>query len=96
MFRKHQTRLVFGAAVVLSVLTIGLLMLLEEPLIPTVIASAAFNCWALVTNDRKGFSRSKEMRRAYEPERHFTSGQILFMIGLLMLQVGAVTYVLVS
>ncbi len=58
------------------------------------VLSSFFLIWALVTNDGKGFIRSRQMRRAYEPRGSFSQMEVLILFALLMLSAFVGVYVL--
>lgn len=50
--------------------------------------------WMLLINDRKGFIRSREMRRAYEARRHFSILETIVLFLLIMADMLAAAYAL--
>ena len=52
--------------------------------------------WMLLINDRKGFIRSREMRRAYEARRHFSILETIVLFLLIMADMLAAAYALLT
>lgn len=77
------THVVFWAALLLA-LSSTALSVLEPAYSPLLVLSVLFNVWALYQSERKGFVRAREMRRAYEPPRHFNRFQVLLITVLIM------------
>lgn len=88
--QHHATAVVFWVAVLLSLLTSALAFIRPESFYLVVLGSSfLFNLWCLYENERGGFVRRKEMRRAHEPPRYFSGLQVIILLLLLLLQVGA-------
>lgn len=95
---KHLTTIVFWTALFLSLVSCALAYLFADTAAWLIFlgVSLAYNMWAILTSDRTGFIREKEMRRAYEPPRHFNPLQIFITIAMVMAQLGVAAYVLIS
>lgn len=94
---KHLTTIVFWSALALSVISSGLAFVFAEPLWLILLGgSLLYNLWAVFTSDRTGFIKEKEMRRAYEPPRHFNPLQIFITLGMVMVQLGVAAYLLIA
>ena len=93
---RYQTALVFWGAVVLSFFSLGLLFAVDALSLALLVPSILLNVWSIRKNDQSGFVQSKELRRAYEPARHFSGMQVFVLTGLVMCQVGAGTYALLT
>ena len=90
---RHLTAIVFGLTLSFSMVTIVLLLLNKAPLyLVLLLVSIAFNSWSLYRSERSGFVRLKEMRRAFEPPRHFNTMQIFTVILCMMAQFGLGLY----
>ncbi len=89
----HLTYIVFWTAIVLTITTIAL-CIWNEAYLPLLILSILFNVWTLFQSERNGFVRAREMRRAFEPPRHFNRLQVVLITLLVMGQsvVGLVVY----
>lgn len=96
MFARHLTQVVFWAAFLLTLASTSLTMAYRDDVLLLLLLSAVANLVALYRNERGGFVRSKELRRAYEPPRHFNTVQLaaLFLGVLAQFTLGA--YVLIS
>lgn len=57
-------------------------------------AAIVLQIWILLINDRKGFIRSREMRRAYEARRHFSILETIVLFLLIMADMLAAAYAL--
>lgn len=96
MISKYATQIVFWAAVVLSVGSVALTYAGGEVFLAVIGLSVAFNVWSMLKSDREGFVKSSQIRRAYEPARHFNEAQTLVVMGLVMMQVGASAYAIMT
>lgn len=92
----HRTHLIFASALVFSLLGLGLPVVVSPWLLPVTLGSIGFNIGTVVISDRHGFVRSKEMRRAHEPARHFSSTQVFVLIALAMVQLLLGLYLLLQ
>lgn len=93
---RYKTALIFWIAVLFSVVSLGLIYVEELLAAACILLSVLFNVWSLWKSDREGFVKSKELRRAYEPARRFGVVQTLVLLGFVMGQIGAGTYVLLA
>ena len=59
-------------------------------------AAIVLQIWMLLINDRKGFIRSREMRRAYEARRHFSILETIVLFLLIMGDMLAAAYALLT
>ena len=59
-----------------------------------VAASLLFNVWALIVSERRGFVRSNQIRRAFEPNRHFNAAQVFIVSALIMIQLAGAAFIL--
>ena len=84
---KHMTLLVFLAAAILSVVSIGLVFLQGNWFLILLLVSVAANLAAVRVSEKGGFVRTNQMRRAHEPPRHFNAAQTLSLMGLVVVQV---------
>ena len=55
-------------------------------------AAVILQIWMLLINDRKGFIRSREMRRAHEARRHFSILETIVLFLLIMADMLAAAY----
>lgn len=92
MLARHRTQVVFWTALALSAISLAAAVLVDPWLFLLVGASLGYNLWAVVKSDREGFIRSKQLRRAHEPARHFSEMQTFLVLALIMAQVGAAVY----
>ncbi len=96
MIRRHVTQFVFWTTVFFSIATlVGLLARKDVLLIPMMI-SVVFNIWAVAKSERDGFVKTTQMRRAYEPARHFNIAQVFAILIFVMIQVSLGLYVLLT
>lgn len=93
---KHMTSVVFAICSLVSLLSIALVLLLSDLLLLLLALSLVSNVWALVVSERHGFVKTNQIRRAFEPERHFNAGQVLIIVVLIMTQIGTTAYVLLT
>ncbi len=94
---RHVTQFVFVAALLLSLASMGLFFLTDEGVaFAALIASLLFSVWSIWKSEHSGFVRTKQMRRAFEPARHFNSLQVLTLVVLMMAQVGLASYFLIT
>lgn len=101
--RRHRSRkrglpahLVFYLIGALSVVSIGLMFLPELYWLAAGGGACLLIAWVLFLNDHTGFVRSKQMRRAHEPRRHFTMAEQAILLGLLVLNVVVACYLLIT
>lgn len=95
MIARHVTLVHFVLAVAAGLASVALAVVLGAPGLLLVLASAVYTVWAVRKSDHKGFVKSAQMRRAFEPERHFGAAQVVVLMGLLMLQALVAAYLLV-
>lgn len=93
---RHRTNIVFVLNTVFTAITILLVLILGRWMLIGLLASIAFNVWALTVSERQGFVRSNQIRRAYEPQRHFNSAQVIAVVLYIMLQIALGAYVLLA
>lgn len=100
MIKKHLTQVVFGTALLLSFVSVGLVFVLSEPYawigLTLIGVSISYNLWAVRRSERSGFVQSREFRRAYEPARRFNMVQVFIVFAMVMLQCGVGAYALLS
>ena len=98
--RKHRrglpAQVVFGLLVPLGLVSAGAVFVGGKPMAALAALACLLIAWALYVNDRKGFVRSKQMRRAHEPRRHFLPLEVILLFLLILLNVVAVAYVFVA
>lgn len=87
---------VFAALAALGTAGLGGVLVLGKPMAVVSLGLCGLIVWALVVNDAGGFSRSKHLRRAHEPRHHFNVLEVVFLFGLVLLNLLVVAYVLVS
>lgn len=95
MIALHTTVRYFIAAVVLGLASIVVAWVTGPTGLIAIVAAMAFIGWALRRSETRGFVRSGQMRRAFEPERHFTGVQTAALFAILMLQTLVGAFVLV-
>ncbi|MCA0268795.1 MAG: hypothetical protein LCH53_06215 [Bacteroidetes bacterium] len=83
---RHATNFHFGLAAVLALTSLAVCYLWKPFGVIVLLLSVAYSIWAIHMSDTKGFVRSGQMRRAFEPERHFNGLQTLILMGLMMAQ----------
>lgn len=100
MIKKYLTHLVFGAAILLSLVSLGLVFVLVEPYVWVGIVvlgvSVAFNLWSVRRSENSGFVQSREFRRAHEPARRFNMLQVFVMFAFVMVQCGVGAYAIIT
>ena len=84
---RHATNFHFGLASLLALASVAACYLLRPFGVLAVLLSVAYSLWTIRTSDTKGFVRTGQMRRAFEPERHFNGLQTLVLMVLLMVQI---------
>jgi hypothetical protein len=93
---RHRTQFVFAGCVVFSLFALALLFLTGTPGVILVVASIIASVAAIIISERSGFARTSQLRRAFEPSRHFNSAQVGVLVLLAMAQLTALLYVLIS
>ncbi len=87
--------IVFFGVVALSILAAGAAFVWGPPYLALNALAALLIIWVLRINDRAGFIRSKEMRRAFQPRRHFNTAEVVLLIGLLMALIAESAFILI-
>ncbi|NND71005.1 MAG: hypothetical protein HKN43_05450 [Rhodothermales bacterium] len=93
---KHKTIIIFAAVIVLSLASVTLILVSGKDWLPIIGVSIVLAVFSIYKSEKDGFIRSKEIRRSYEPPRHFNSGQVLTIIVLIMAQIGVAAYALLT
>lgn len=96
MLARNVTLFYFVLAISLALLSIALPVLFGAPLLVLTLASFLFTIWTLRRSDGRGFVKSTQIRRAFEPARHFNGGQVFVLFTTLILQAGVAAYVLLA
>lgn len=96
MKKRNLTQLIFWLAVACSLVSAALIVTLGHFAIPAGVASMGFATWAIIRSENKGFLRTSQLRRAYEPARRFTPVQTGSLLALVMVQIATVMYVLIA
>jgi predicted membrane channel-forming protein YqfA (hemolysin III family) len=96
--RHHKPRglpaiVVFLLITPIAIAGIGTVLMIGTEWIPLSVGSIILLIWMQLINDRKGFIRSREMRRAYESRRHFSIFETLIVFILIMANMLASVYV---
>ncbi len=94
MLARNVTHLYFVVALSLALVTTALPLVLGPWLLLLTLGSFLFSIWALHRSDGKGFVKSTQIRRAFEPARHFNGAQVFVLFGVLVVQAAAAAYVL--
>ena len=95
MIALHATARYFIFATILGLGSIVVAWVSGPVGLAAIVASMAFTGWVLRRSETRGFVRSGQMRRAFEPERHFSGVQTAALFGMLMLQTLVGAFVLV-
>ena len=90
--RGLPAAVVFWMVAPLGVAGIGLPVVLSVDWVWLTGAAIVLQIWMLLINDRKGFIRSREMRRAYEARRHFSILETITLFLLIMADMLAAAY----
>lgn len=96
MISRHRTQVFFWSAVALSLVSIALVIVLPLGFLLLLLASVVFNIGCLVKSEQTGFVKTSQMRRAYEPARHFNTAQVFVLFGLIIVQVVFGAYLLIE
>ena len=100
MIKKHLTQVVFWTVIFLSVLSIALVFVLNDPYawvgLVVIGISMLFNLWSVYRSENSGFVQSREYRRAYEPARRFNMVQVFVVFSIIMVQCGVGAYALLT
>jgi hypothetical protein len=92
----HRTALIFWTVIVLSIASAGLLRSDHALRYPVLLLAVVLNAWSIAKSERDAFVCSRQLRRAYEPARHFTPGQVLVVLVSTKVLFGLGTYVLLT
>ncbi|GIV61597.1 hypothetical protein GQ464_001600 [Rhodocaloribacter litoris] len=95
VLKKNLTYVIFWSVVSISLLTAVTVLVLREHLF-LLFLSVGMNLWSLVQSERGGFVQAREMRRAFEPPRHFNGIQTLTVIFLILVQLVIAALLLLS
>ncbi len=95
MLSFHVTARYFTLALVVGVVGLALALVAGPLGIVGTVVAMAFTMWLLRRSETHGFVRSGQMRRAFEPERHFNGIQTMVLFGMLMVMTLVVAYVIV-
>jgi len=90
---KNMTHIIFWCVVICSMVSI-LVVLTFQQYIYLIGLSLIMNVWSIIQSERNGFVKAKEMRRAFEPPRHFSGFQILIVVLLILAEIGVGVVVL--
>lgn len=90
-----MTHIVFWGVVLFSMVSI-LVVLIFQQYVYLLAVSLVFNLLSILQSERNGFVKAKEMRRAFEPPRHFTGFQILILVLLIVSEIGVGLLVLLG
>ncbi len=96
MLARNVTLLYFVVSLSLALVSIALPVVFGAPLLVLTLASFLFTIWALRRSDGRGFVKSTQIRRAFEPARHFNGAQVFALFVTLILQAGVAAYVLLA
>jgi hypothetical protein len=96
MLTRHLTMVIFVACLVLSLASLGILVAAGVPGLIAVVISVALNVGAIIISERRGFVRTTQLRRAFEPARNFNSAQVGLIVLVVMAQITAGLFVLIS
>ena len=96
MIARHLTQVVFWSALLLSIVSVALAYLKGELFLVLLALSLGFNVWSVLKSEREGFVRSTELRRTYEPARHFNAAQMVIVVSLIMAQIVVAVLILID
>ncbi len=96
MLARNVTLLYFVLALGAALVTTGLPLVLGPWALVLTLASFCFTIWALRRSDGRGFVKSSQIRRAFEPARHFNGAQVFALFVTLVVQAGAAAFVLLN
>ena len=94
--KHHRTIFFFWTNVILALLAAALVYRKGISWLPLLLLVIAFNVWSLIISEKKGFVRSRQARRAFEPPRNFNMFQTLLIFILLILQISVAVLVLLN
>lgn len=92
IFFRHATNFHFGLAALLALASLAVGFVWRPWGVVLILVSMLYSYWAIRMSDTKGFVRSGQMRRAFEPERHFNGLQTFGLLVLMMAQVFVAVY----
>lgn len=94
---RHVTLIIFCVVLAFDLASISWLLTNDGPAaFATTVASMAFSLGAIWFSEQKGFVRTRQMRRAFEPPRNFNGAQILTIMMVVMVQIGLASYFLIT
>ena len=94
--KRYRTPFVFWTATCFSLASIVLVWGASESLFFLLPLSILYNLWSVIQSERKGFIKTRQIRRAYEPARHFNGFQVLVVLLLVMAEFALGAYVLMT
>ncbi len=80
----------------LGVISMGALFVIGKYFIPGTVLICAVILWTLYVSDNQGFIRSKQMPRPHEPRRNYNAFEVLFLLGLVVVNLMLIAYILIS
>lgn len=95
-WRRFSALVVFLALLPVGLFGMAAMVVYGKPMAVVSLAACGLIGWALYVNDQKGFHRSKEMRRAYDPRSHFNALEVVILLGLILMNVLVMAYVFVA
>ena len=95
MLTFHVTARYFALALVVGVVGLAIALVAGPVGVAGTVAAMAFTVWLLRRSETHGFVRSGQMRRAFEPERHFNGIQTMVLFGMLMVMTLVAAFALV-
>lgn len=97
VFTRHVTVFVFLVALVIALASLASFYVVPENMAFGIVGfSILFSLGTILVSERGGFVRTRQMRRAYEPARHYNGFQVLALIILIMLQIGIVAHFFIT
>lgn len=94
--KRYRTPFVFWTATFFSLLSIALVLVVDQSLLFLILLSILYNLWSVIKSEHSGFVNTRQFRRAYEPARHFNVAQVFTVISLIMAEFGVGVYVLLT
>ena len=94
--KRYRTPFVFWTATFFSLASMALVLGIGESLFFLLPLSILYDLWSVVQSERKGFVKTRQIRRAYEPARHFNGFQVLIVLLLAMVEFALGAYVLMT
>lgn len=83
-FRGIPAPWVFYTIALFAVGSLGLIQVKGDRFLPLAAVASVLAALSLFINDRKGFIRKRQMRRAYEARRNFTNVEVALLIALIL------------